>query len=124
MSARIAIAGGGPTGLMMGRLLAQDGHDVTVFEAEAETGGLCRSRTVDGFVFDLAGGHIMFTKDAQVQQFWEGLFDDEPLVVTERRTRLQRIGGETADDEAVLHHVGGAGECRLGRLGVASGAIY
>jgi protoporphyrinogen oxidase len=88
MSARIAIAGGGPTGLMMGRLLAQDGHDVTIFEAEAETGGLCRSRTVDGFVFDLAGGHIMFTKDAQVQAFWESLFDDEPLVVTERNTRI------------------------------------
>lgn len=88
MSARVCIAGGGPTGLMMARLLARDGHDVTVFEAAREIGGLCRSRTVDGYVFDLAGGHIMFTKDARVADFWTELFEDDPCVVTERKTRI------------------------------------
>ena len=88
MSARICIAGGGPTGLMMGRLLASDGHDVTVYEAAHEIGGLCRSREVDGYTFDLAGGHIMFTRDDRVSKFWDELFEDEPCVVTQRQTRI------------------------------------
>ncbi|MFT7462862.1 MAG: protoporphyrinogen oxidase [Pseudohongiellaceae bacterium] len=88
MSARIAIAGGGPTGLMMARLLAADGHHVTVFEAGHEIGGLCRSREVDGYTFDLAGGHILFTKDERVARFWDELFADEPAHVSTRKTRI------------------------------------
>lgn len=88
MSARIAIAGGGPTGLMMARLLAADGHEVVVFETAGEIGGLCRSRNVDGYEFDLAGGHILFTKDERVSRFWDELFADEPAHVSERKTRI------------------------------------
>lgn len=88
VSARIAVAGGGPSGLMIARLLAGDGHDVTVFEAEPQIGGLCRSRDVDGWVFDLAGGHIMFTKDERVARFWDELFADEPCAATVRDTRI------------------------------------
>jgi protoporphyrinogen oxidase len=73
---------------MMARLLAEDGHDVIVYEAAGEIGGLCRSRVVDGYTFDLAGGHIMFTKDQRVADFWTELFVDEPCVVTERKTRI------------------------------------
>jgi protoporphyrinogen oxidase len=73
---------------MIARLLAQDGHEVTVFEAGNEIGGLCRSRTVDGYVFDLAGGHILFTRDERVSKFWDGLFADDPCHVSERRTRI------------------------------------
>ncbi len=73
---------------MMARLLAEDGHQVTVYEADGEIGGLCRSRVVDGYTFDLAGGHIMFTKDQRVSDFWTELFVDEPCVVTERKTRI------------------------------------
>jgi len=93
MSARIAIAGGGPTGLMMARLLAADGHDVTVYEASGEIGGLCRTREVDGYTFDVAGGHIMYTKDERVFAFWRSLFSDEPLVEIERDTRILHRDG-------------------------------
>jgi len=88
MSARIAIAGGGPTGLMMARLLAGDGHDVTVFEAGHEIGGLCRSRVVDGYTVDLAGGHILFTRDERVSRFWDELFADGGAHTSERKTRI------------------------------------
>ncbi len=88
MSASIAIAGGGPAGLMAARLLAEAGHRVDVLEAAATIGGLCRSRTVDGYVFDLAGGHILFTKDRRVADFWTALFSDEPCVTSHRRTRI------------------------------------
>ena len=87
-SARIAIAGGGPTGLMMARLLAGDGHDVEVYEAAGEIGGLCRSRDVDGYAFDLAGGHIMYTRDARVDAFWTELFADDPCHKIKRDTRI------------------------------------
>ncbi len=89
MAARIAIAGGGPTGLMMARLLAGDGHDVDVFEAGPEIGGLCRSRETEGYTFDLAGGHIMFTRDERVARFWDSLYEeDEGCETHERRTRI------------------------------------
>ncbi|HTE05441.1 MAG TPA: FAD-dependent oxidoreductase [Planctomycetota bacterium] len=86
--ARIAIAGGGPSGLMIGRLLAQDGHEVEILEAGDGIGGLCRSRTVEGHAFDLAGGHIMYTRDRRVADFWTELFADDPCVVTERRAAI------------------------------------
>ncbi len=88
MAARIAIAGGGPSGLMMGRLLAEDGHHVDLFEAQKKIGGLCRSRKVEGYTYDLAGGHIMYTKDERVAALWEKLFADEPLEVHDRQTAI------------------------------------
>lgn len=88
MSARIAIAGGGPTGLMMGRLLAADGHTVEVFEAASEIGGLCRSVDVDGYTMDVAGGHIMFTRDERVSKFWDELYADGEVCTHERQTRI------------------------------------
>jgi protoporphyrinogen oxidase len=86
--ARIAIVGGGPSGLMIARLLAQDGHEVEVFEASDAIGGLCRSRVVEGHAFDLAGGHIMYTRDRRVADFWTQLFADDPCIVTERRAAI------------------------------------
>jgi protoporphyrinogen oxidase len=111
MSARIAVAGGGPSGLMAARLLAADGHVVDVFEAGGEIGGLCRSRIVEGYTFDLAGGHIMYTRDARVARLWEELFADAPCVVTKRDARILHARGlfasypfENALGELSLEH--------------------
>ena len=79
---------------MMARLLAADGHDVVVFEAGDEIGGLCRSRNVDGYEFDLAGGHILFTREERVARFWDELFIDEPAHVSERKTRILHDVGQ------------------------------
>ncbi len=73
---------------MLARLLHGDGHEVTVFEADHEIGGLCRSRDVDGYAFDLAGGHIMYTRDPRVDAFWTSLFTDDPLTSIKRDTRI------------------------------------
>jgi protoporphyrinogen oxidase len=111
MSARIAIAGGGPSGLMAARLLAGKGHVVDVFEAAGEIGGLCRSRIVDGYTFDLAGGHIMYTRDQRVAAFWDELFTDDPCVITQRDSRILHERGlfasypfENALGELPLEH--------------------
>lgn len=63
---KIAILGGGISGVALARLLASDGHRVTVLERAERPGGLCKSRRYGAFTFDEAGGHILFSKDRQV----------------------------------------------------------
>jgi protoporphyrinogen oxidase len=63
---KIAILGGGISGCALARMLAADGHRVTVLEKTERVGGLCKSRSYDGFTFDEAGGHIIFSKDQTV----------------------------------------------------------
>ncbi|MBL9077679.1 MAG: NAD(P)-binding protein [Planctomycetes bacterium] len=74
---KIAILGGGISGVALARLCAADGHRVVVLEKAERPGGLCKSRRYGEFTFDEAGGHILFSKDKRVLD-WQ----------------LQRCGGE------------------------------
>jgi protoporphyrinogen oxidase len=47
-------------------MLLARGYDVHLFEASDRIGGLCRSEVIDGFVYDLAGGHILHSRDRAV----------------------------------------------------------
>jgi protoporphyrinogen oxidase len=64
-----AILGGGLSGLTLARLLHERGEKVIVLEAELQAGGLCRSRTAQGFTFDTGGSHIIFSRDQEVLSF-------------------------------------------------------
>ncbi len=64
-----AILGGGLTGLTLARLLREHDEEVIVLEAEQEYGGLCRSKTEEGFTFDVGGSHIIFSRDTEVLDF-------------------------------------------------------
>lgn len=87
---KIAILGAGISGVSLARMLAADGHDVTVLEKSDRAGGLCKSRVVDGFTFDDAGGHIMFSKRQDVLQWMKDRCGGDPeLVRTERQTRIR-----------------------------------
>jgi len=69
---KIAILGAGVSGLALARLLAERGiplADLTLFKAAPVPGGLCRSKTIDGFTYDVSGGHILFSKDRAVMQW-------------------------------------------------------
>ena len=64
---KTAILGAGVSGLALARALIEgglDANDITLFEAAP--GGLCRSKVIDGYTYDLAGGHILFSKKKEI----------------------------------------------------------
>jgi len=66
---KTAILGGGLSGLTLARLLLERGEEVVVLEAEPVYGGLCRSKSEQGFTFDIGGSHIIFSRDEEVLDF-------------------------------------------------------
>jgi protoporphyrinogen oxidase len=60
---KIGILGGGISGIA---LAAQLGAHVDVLEKSSRIGGLCGTIVEDGFTFDAAGPHIMFSKNKEV----------------------------------------------------------
>ena len=84
----ILILGGGLAGLSTAYHLGDVPH--LVLEAEPEPGGLCRSREVDGFVFDFTG-HLLHLRDpralALVDALLPGRFD-----VIARRAAIRTRG--------------------------------
>lgn len=57
--AKVAVIGGGISGLFAARQLKLTGYDVTVYEAEDEVAGTTESLTADGRVFDFATKYVM-----------------------------------------------------------------
>src|SRR5690348_5300753 len=80
------VLGGGPAGLTAGYLLSKGDHDVIVFEAEDQVGGIAKTVERDGYRFDL-GGHRFFTKSREVDELWHEVMHEEFL----KRPRMSRI---------------------------------
>lgn len=69
---KTAILGAGVSGLALAQKLIQGGLDresIVLFEAAPRAGGLCASKTVDGFTYDETGGHVLFSKDKPVMEW-------------------------------------------------------
>ena len=87
---KIAILGAGISGTTLARLLAADGHSVTVLESTERPGGLCKSKRSEGYVFDEAGGHIMFSKNQDVMRWMiERCGGEASVLRRERQTRIR-----------------------------------
>ena len=90
---KTAILGAGVSGLALARTLIEgglDAADVHLFEAGPVVGGLCRSKTVDGFTYDVTGGHILFSKDAGVMQWMKDCAGgDDAFVKRDRNTKIR-----------------------------------
>ena len=86
---KIAIIGAGVSGLAAGRFLAGRGHEVELFEAaERLNAGLLESREVEGFTFDVGGGHIVYTRDPRASALFEDLYPEGGLLRHRRNTRI------------------------------------
>ncbi|MDZ4773910.1 MAG: FAD-dependent oxidoreductase [Planctomycetota bacterium] len=90
---KIAILGAGVSGLSLARFLVEGGlaaSDITIFEADSVPGGLCRSKTVDGFTYDVSGGHILYSKDKPAMQWMKDRAGgDAAFVEKARHTRIR-----------------------------------
>ena len=90
---KTAILGAGVSGLALARFLVERGRslsDLHLFEAAPVAGGLCGSKTVDGFTYDTAGGHILFSKDAAAMQWMKDQAGgDEAFVQRDRNTKIR-----------------------------------
>ncbi|BCS52118.1 FAD-dependent oxidoreductase [Geobacter sp. SVR] len=70
----IVIVGAGITGLSLAYHLSRDGHQVVLVEKENSVGGLARSFSYDGFVFDI-GPHRFHTDIPEINSFIEEVLD-------------------------------------------------
>ncbi len=84
----IVILGAGLAGLSTAYHLGETPH--VLLEAEDEPGGLCRSRTQDGFVFDQTG-HLLHLRDRRAQTLLDDLLPGAFRVV-ERRAFVRTQG--------------------------------
>lgn len=75
---RVAILGGGITGLTCACQLAQNGHEVTVYEKTSQTGGLAGSLVRGDFIFDF-GPHEFCTENPLLVALLQDLLGDELL---------------------------------------------
>lgn len=83
---KIAVIGGGVSGLSVARLLGNR-HDVVVFEKEDKPGGLIRCRRINGSLFHTCGGHVFNSKRQDVLEwFWSHFSKKEDFVKANRNS--------------------------------------
>lgn len=83
----IGIIGGGLTGLTLGNLI----DECEIIEKDNECGGLCRSIEENGFCFDYAGSHVIFSKDKEILEFILKKLGDN-VVKRRRNTKIYYKG--------------------------------
>lgn len=84
------ILGAGPAGLTIANKLLQMGEtDFLVLEKEAEAGGLCRSKDVDGRPLDIGGGHFLDVKKPEVLDFLFKFMPEDEWDRYERDSRIE-----------------------------------
>ncbi|HIK00155.1 TPA: FAD-dependent oxidoreductase [archaeon] len=86
----IGILGGGISGLALGYFL-RGKEDFEILEGTPVCGGLCRSFIENGFTFDYASGHIIFSKDKGVLDIMLKILGDN-IIKNKRNTKIYYKG--------------------------------
>lgn len=94
---RIAIIGGGISGLSVGQMLKDD-YGVRVFERESTPGGLIRCKRINGSLFHICGGHVFNTKNDAVRNwFWNRFNRNTDFIKADRKSAVLLDGGKFVD---------------------------
>lgn len=83
---KIAVIGAGPAGMTAAYKLQKYGHEVTLYEAAAEVGGLSRTIELWGQKVDL-GPHRFFSNDRRINEAWLEVVQRDYSMV-DRLTRI------------------------------------
>ncbi|MBN8730093.1 MAG: NAD(P)/FAD-dependent oxidoreductase [Acidobacteria bacterium] len=83
---QVVVIGAGPAGLTAAYELLRHGIRCTVVEQDTVVGGISRTVSHNGYLFDI-GGHRFYTKVSLVEQIWREVLGDDLLT----RPRLSRI---------------------------------
>jgi protoporphyrinogen oxidase len=90
---KTAILGAGVSGLALARALLEEGiplEDLHLFEAAPVVGGLIGSKQVDGYTYDIAGGHILYGRDKKTIDWMVNCAGGEEAFETcARHTRIR-----------------------------------
>jgi protoporphyrinogen oxidase len=86
MDKHVLVLGAGPAGLTAAHELAKNGVPSTVLEADEIVGGLARTESYKGYLYDI-GGHRFFTKMDEVNRLWQEVLGADFIEVP----RLSRI---------------------------------
>jgi len=119
---KIIILGAGLAGLSAAWHLQKKGIHCQVFEKEAEVGGLCRSKNIDGFTFDY-DGHLLHFRNPYTFVFINNLLK-ENLVNHARSAWIYSFGQYSRYPfQANLHGLplGVIKECLLGFIQISKG---
>jgi UDP-galactopyranose mutase len=119
-SRRALIVGGGLTGCTLARELAEQGWHVRIHESSELAGGLVRSATLGGVVYEPHGSHIFHTEDQEVWEYVqrfvpfndyrhrvdiviEGKVLNWPMLISDidKQSDSERIKAELAEREGV-----------------------
>ena len=85
---KIAVLGAGITGLTLANILSKNGHMVTVFEKSPRLGGLCKTDMINGYVYDLHGGHVFNSKHNDVLNWVFGKIGTEHWHYSKRKASI------------------------------------
>lgn len=91
------IIGAGVTGITLCKKLKEKGiSNVVVLEAEAEAGGLCTTKNINGHQLDIGGGHFFHTKHQEIFDYVFKYIPESEFNFISRVSKLKM--GETTID--------------------------
>lgn len=115
MKLKYLILGAGPAGLTFANKLKESGEtSFLVLEKEEEAGGLCRSRDVGGFPFDIGGGHFLDVKRPEVNQYLFRFMSKSEWQLYIRDSRIELSGG------TVSHPI----EANIWQMDISNQVVY
>jgi len=102
---KIAIIGGGISGLSVARLLNEKGYQPTVYEKESQPGGLIRCKRIEGSLFHICGGHVFNSKRQDVLDWFWNIFDKNQEFTKADRNAVVFMGNNQEIPYPIENHM-------------------